>query len=349
MRVRISGDAARVLRGIRPKTLLHGIAQIMRKPGHESFPLEVPSVETVIPEEEEDVEEPKVTITATDGFVGLSAASATTDNAPTIDACVSFGGLKLFYNAVSNVGLVRARNEDSCGLFIPPNAEVLKLMGVLAVLADGMGGHECGDRASSLVMESVGKSYYESRQKDPGEALVSAVESAHQAILADSSITGRDMGSTCSVLLFRGNTAYAAHVGDSRIYRWRDGLLEQFTADDSLVAEMVRRGMLTPAQAHRHPDRSVLLNALGQTEVLTVSRASTPCELQDGDEFLICSDGLHGLVTDAEIAGLLGVASSLAVANEDLLELALERGGGDNVSMVLIRVRCGGNPESVSG
>ncbi len=290
------------------------------------------------PEFDAPVEEP-----SSDGLIeertsSDKQASPDTDSAVP-DSSVSFGGLDLYYNTVSDIGLIRKRNEDSCGVFIPPDSAVLDSMGVLAVLADGMGGHQSGDRASGIVLESMGRSYYEAWNDDPGDTLVRAAHSAHDAILADAAISMHDMGSTCSALLFRDRAAFAAHAGDSRIYLFRNAILEQLSADDSMVAEMVRRGIVTPEHARTHPDRSVLMNALGQRTAVTVSRASTPCELQDGDEFLICSDGLHGLLEDSEIAETLGGSPTLATANERLLCKALDRGGPDNISMILIRVR----------
>jgi protein phosphatase len=339
------GDAPGFLRAVHLKSLLQGLAQTAHRWGHKIFiKRQGLATRQEIPPGEVSETTPLTggfseATPLTGGFVGYGASDSTADHSSPADASVSFGELEVSYNAVSNTGLVRTRNEDACGLFIPPDAQVLNRMGVLAVLADGMGGHECGDRASNLVLESVGRSYYESHGQNPGDALVQAVKAAHEAVMADASKIKRDMGSTCSALLFHGNDAYAVHVGDSRIYRWRSSGLEQLSSDDSMVAEMVRRGMLTAEQARRHPDRSVLLNAVGQSEELTVSRASTPCELRDGDRFLICSDGLHGLVENEEIAELMSANhSSLAAVNGRLLDLALARGGGDNISMVLMRV-----------
>ena len=254
------------------------------------------------------------------------------------DAHIQFGCLEVFYHASSDTGLVRKRNEDACGLFIPPDPGVLAARGVLAVVADGMGGHECGDRASSLVLETVGKAYYDSAEPDPGEALAGAVSKAHEALLSDAAASHHDMGSTCSALLICCRGAYAAHVGDSRIYRLRDGRLEQLTEDESMVAEMVRRGMLAPERARSHPGRSVLLNALGQGLDLKVARWPGPQELRSGDVFLVCSDGLHSLLEDPEIAELIAGAPSLTEANRRLVGKALERGGTDNVSSILVRV-----------
>ncbi len=335
MRVRIQGGAARFFRGIRPQALMQGLAQIAGKSGHNNSAFEAsPDTEPL------SAAKGAVLDPIDERFESAQGAGPPDSEAtPMSDASVAFEDFDLFYNTVSNTGLVRKRNEDACGLFVPPDPHVLRTMGVLAVLADGMGGHENGDRASALVLESMGKSYYDSREGKPGDALVQAVEAAHAAILDDAARIGRDMGSTCSALLFHANAAYAAHVGDSRIYRWRDGNLEQLSADDSMVAEMVRRGMVTPENAKRHPDRSVLLNALGQSVQLTVSRASTPCQLEDGDRFLICSDGLHGLVDDWEIAEALAEPSSLAASNAKLVNRALDRGGNDNISIVLVRVR----------
>jgi protein phosphatase len=255
-------------------------------------------------------------------------------------ACeAALGSLRVHYHYATHTGLVRERNEDACGVFVPPFPEVLLRCGVLALVADGMGGHECGDVASRLVLNTVSRAYYESGQDDLSVALSDALKAANLAIVEEARVREVSMGSTCSAVAICGQFGYAAHVGDSRIYRKRGSTLEQLTLDDSIVGEMKRRGMLTEEQAKSHPERNVLLNALGQQAEVSVFSWPVPLEVEAGDLFLICSDGLHSLISIEEIDGQLDDQRALPDIGRSLVEMALNLGGNDNISIVLLRAR----------
>ncbi len=235
--------------------------------------------------------------------------------------------MKLRSTGLSDVGLKREANEDffaldeSAGLF---------------VVADGLGGHVAGRVASELA---VGR--FLASMGAPGSAsdlarLRAACVSAHQAILervaADSALRG--MGTTLSALWFREGRVALAHVGDSRIYVFRDRKLHGLTFDHSLVNEMVFRGTLTHRQARTHPYRHVITRALGVGDAIepdTVELGTLP-----GDIFLLCSDGITGQMDHEDLAQvLLAGGSDLETTAQRLIDIANESGGDDNATVVL--------------
>ena len=148
----------------------------------------------------------------------------------------------------------------------------------------------------------------------------------------DENLSG--MGTTLTLLWFGSETAYLAHVGDSRCYLLRDGKLEQVTEDHSMVMEMVKAGIITREQMRTHPMRNVITRAVGTDRIIQVD--SDELERREGDVWLICSDGLHGLVDEETIKSVLE-DTDMEQAADRLMQLALEGGGGDNISLVLIR------------
>lgn len=219
-------------------------------------------------------------------------------------------------------GLVRTSNQDS---WLAESA----LYGV----ADGMGGHRGGETASRVALEvfrnAIGK------KKPSEDALRRAVEAANRRVYEmsrqDESLQG--MGTTMSVLWVRKDRLLIAHVGDSRVYRLRGGEFTQITDDHSFVAELVRKNVITPEMARNHPHRNIITRAVGvdpMVEVDVLEETMAP-----GDIWLVCSDGLHGMVDDAEIQQTL-TELELDEAAERLLSRSLENGGYDNVTLVLI-------------
>jgi PPM family protein phosphatase len=222
--------------------------------------------------------------------------------------------------ALSDVGRERDGNEDSF-LDSPP----------LFAVADGMGGAQAGEVASGMAVEAL------SAANAAGE-LPSAIEKANTSIHTrardDSALAG--MGTTVTAAWVEGEKLTLAHVGDSRAYRMRAGSLEQLTEDHSLVGGLVRLGKITPAEAEQHPQRSVILRAVGVEPEVEVDVAEH--ELEDGDVYLLCSDGLSGMVRDEVIAETLALAGPLEDAAGMLIELANTSGGRDNITAVLFRV-----------
>ena len=235
-------------------------------------------------------------------------------------------------------GCVREINEDSGRMVRPADPRLLAEKGTLVVVADGMGGHSAGEVASQMAADVVSRVYYETRA-EPSAALRRAVEEAnrqiHEAAAADESKHG--MGTTCTALALCGGRAYAAHVGDSRLYMLRAGQLYQLSEDHSAVNEMVKLGIITKEQARTHEDKNVILRALGTTPEVEVS-VLDPFAVREGDRYLLCSDGLHDLVLEDEIASILSETQDIHAAGERLIALAKERGGHDNITVGIIAI-----------
>jgi protein phosphatase len=238
--------------------------------------------------------------------------------------------------AFTDVGRVRRGNEDSV-LFVrarQPQAD----RGVLAVVADGMGGANTGEVASKLACRTISEIYF-SIGGTPGEALEAAFQTANHRIftLSEERTECRGMGTTAVTVAIVGDTAWLAHIGDSRIYLLRDSRIYQMSEDDSLVAQMVRDGLITSEQAHSHEDRNVLVRALGTKPDTQLASAPTPFHCRPGDRFLLCTDGLHDLVSEQD---MLEVASAARVSSaaKSLIKLANSRGGDDNISVVIVAI-----------
>ncbi|MEO0559561.1 MAG: Stp1/IreP family PP2C-type Ser/Thr phosphatase [Bacteroidota bacterium] len=239
---------------------------------------------------------------------------------------------------VSDVGNVREQNEDRGRSVHPGDPATLARKGVLVLVADGMGGHEAGEVASSTAAEVVATSYY-AHPGEPREALNDAVTEANARIwnAAQSDDDRHGMGTTCTTLVLRGHEAYSAHVGDSRLYRLRDRAFEKLTTDHSMVEEMVADGLITEEEARHHDARNVITRALGIHETVDVALGG-PLSVSVGDVFVLMSDGLYDLVTDAEMGAMLATPSVHDAANA-LVERAKARGGHDNVTVAVIRVK----------
>jgi len=249
------------------------------------------------------------------------------------------GGLVVRAVLRTDVGLVRSENQDF-GTYTTPDEERLAHHpgGRLLVVADGMGGHRGGATASRLAGETVKAQYLGSETEDVAAALRDAMTRANARVFteAQSNPDLRGMGTTTSVLALRGNAAWFAHVGDSRIYRVRGDAIEQLTEDHSLVASMVREGLLTASEAENHPRRNVLQRSIGVTEDVEID-VRGPFELEEGDVFILCSDGLHGLVKEQEMKQ---VATSMPIhqAADEFVKLAIERGAPDNVTVIVAKI-----------
>jgi PPM family protein phosphatase len=241
----------------------------------------------------------------------------------------------------SDLGCVRTGNEDYFLYIEPDDDDEFARRGRLLVVTDGMGGRSGGEVASRLVAETVRDVFLGADHDDPRQLLIEAFSKAHQAVvdLAAEEPELNGMGTTCCAAIFRHGQMYFGHVGDSRIYLIRDGQAEQLTEDHSLVARMVREGVLTPEQAERHEQRNVLTQALGvNSESLAGDFPATPLDLQLGDVVLVCTDGLHGLVDGAQMALILD-HQPLADACKELVALAKVRGGPDNITVQMLGIR----------
>jgi serine/threonine protein phosphatase PrpC len=238
--------------------------------------------------------------------------------------------MRLSSFAGTDVGRARSGNEDSyfCGRTV-------------FAVADGLGGHQGGEVASAAAVEPLAA--LDGREfADPGEAaeaLAAAIREGNAAILeraaGDPGLWG--MGTTVTAAALAGDHhLQLAHVGDSRAYLLRDGSLEQLTIDHTIVGELVRRGRLTPQQAAIHPERSILTRAVGLDPRVPVDTPD-PVELRDGDQVLLCSDGLTEAVDEDQIAELLSAGDDGEAACGSLIDAANAAGGPDNITVVLLR------------
>jgi PPM family protein phosphatase len=237
----------------------------------------------------------------------------------------------------TDVGKVRSENQDFGMLTTQQEEARSHPGGRLLIVADGMGGHRGGAHASRLAADTVKSEYLSSANADPAAALQYAVSLANARVFAESQTNPelRGMGTTTSALVIRGTEAWLAHVGDSRIYLIRGDSIKQLTEDHSLVATMVREGLLTTQEAETHPRRNVLQRSVGVGEDLEIDIRG-PFEVQENDTFILCSDGLHGLVKEEEMARIAKLP--LQQAANELVKLALERGAPDNVTVIVARV-----------
>jgi protein phosphatase len=228
----------------------------------------------------------------------------------------------------TDVGRVRQGNEDDY------------LVGErLFAVADGMGGHQGGEVASAMAIDALRAADLDG--PDPLEILVSLIRAANHEVLergdADPGLQG--MGTTLTAVVVDEDEAGLAHVGDSRAYLFRNGRLSQVTEDHTLVQELVRQGRLTAAEAEYHPQRSVLVRVLGVDDDVEVDMIRLP--LRARDVLLLCSDGLNGMLDDEEIRDLLAANPEPDDAAKALVEAAVEAGGIDNVTAVVVRVESG--------
>ena len=240
----------------------------------------------------------------------------------------------------TDVGLVRSENQDFGTYTTTDEEKESHPGGRLLIVADGMGGHRGGATASRLAAETVKAQYLGSETADIGSALRESLLRANARIFSEAQANPelRGMGTTTSVLALRGDQGWLAHVGDSRIYLVRDDEIRQLTDDHSLVATMVREGLLTSAEAENHPRRNVLQRSMGVAEDVEVD-VRGPIEIRAGDTFILCSDGLHGLVKEPELKEI--AKKPIEVAADEFLRKALERGAPDNVTVIVARVEDG--------
>ena len=230
----------------------------------------------------------------------------------------------------------RQEQQDRVAFFPHPRGGNV----ALAVVADGMGGHTGGALAAQQVVHTASNNFetFSARSESPQSLLTASFNEAHLLIKASRFMNEKDPHSTAVMLLIQPGRADWAHCGDSRLYRWRGDQLVFRTTDHSYVEQQVAKGKLTPQQALVHPHRNVLLTSLGGNEAPTIAFGEAQ-DLQVGDAFLLCSDGLWTYFDDAELGGVIA-ASSARQACELLINRARERGvgDGDNISLVIVKL-----------
>ncbi len=240
--------------------------------------------------------------------------------------------MKMFIAQKTDVGCRRQENQDDMGWFSLP-------VGELILVADGMGGEAGGREAAGMAISTI-KAFFEKEQGTVFDLLDLSLCEANQRIY-EKGHSGdprtHNMGTTVVALVVKDDEAFLAHVGDSRIYLYRNGKLNRMTRDHSRVQKMVEAGLLTPEEAEDHPESNIITRALGASPQVEPEVRSAPVPIEANDLFLLCTDGLSSLVRDREIEEILYLGGSVEALCGNLVAAALNRGGSDNVTVQLVR------------
>lgn len=255
------------------------------------------------------------------------------------------GNGKLIFRVgfATDTGRRRRVNQDSFSIFVPyPGSEAESEFQAVMGVADGMGGHQAGDLASRKITEYLNRAFIQGEYRDrhpEGAELLQVMKSEVNAVhrelytMAKRSPDMKELGSTLTFGIFSEGLLYLAHVGDSRCYRLRDGLLEQLTQDHSWVAEGVRSGLLSEEESRHHPKNNVLTQAMGFDPVIEPQMLKLP--VREGDFFLFCSDGLTNMLENEDIVAVIRENPNPQRACDRLVEAANEKGGLDNITAVI--------------
>ena len=252
--------------------------------------------------------------------------------------------MRIVFAGKSDVGRRRQKNEDS--FLLSPELELI-------VVADGMGGHLGGEMASRICVETV-EQVIQGLDQDPESTVEEGVEVKpgdfqsylrYALSMASSKIFHKSheepalkgMGTTAVAALFRKNMVYVANVGDSRVYRIRAGQIEQITEDHSLVSEQVKAGILTPEDAKTHRFKNIITRSVGFQEVVQADVDIR--SVQVGDRYLLCSDGLSNMLSDTDLCQTVVANQDIEAACQQLVDLANERGGDDNITVLIAEVQ----------
>lgn len=234
--------------------------------------------------------------------------------------------------SVTDVGQKRQVNQD----YVYASEEPVGNLPNLFVVADGMGGHNAGDFASSFAVQTLVRTILEDENQNPIKIIRHAVEEANGKVLEESKLHAEmsGMGTTMVLVTIIDDYAYVANVGDSRLYLIEDQIL-QITKDHSLVQEMVRRGLITKEEAREHPDKNIITRVLGIGPEIEVDFFDI--HLKENSVLLLCSDGLSNMVSDEDIWRIVSTSREMKEAGMRLVSLANENGGKDNIAVVLVQ------------
>jgi protein phosphatase len=245
----------------------------------------------------------------------------------------------------SHVGMARTANEDFFGYWESDDDRLFDLKGRLAVVCDGMGGHAGGEIASRLAVKTLIETYEKDPSDDVMDSLRRSIEKANSTVynegLKPQNTKLKGMGSTLTCVVQRRELIYFGQVGDSRCYLIRRGQIQQMTKDHSLVQQLVDEGLLDKSEMENHPDKNVILRSLGVKPSVDVDISYVAAEV--GDVYLLCSDGLSGLVAEQEMLNIVNTALKNGVKDlrkvcEQLVDLANKYGGHDNITVQLLQV-----------
>jgi len=232
----------------------------------------------------------------------------------------------------TDIGRVRERNEDFLAYFDTLNGHVF-------VVCDGMGGHNAGDVASELAVESIGKVLNQKYFPNPFEAIEEALLASNETVYNYS--IGNDylfgMGTTVVLLLIREDKVYYAHAGDSRLYQYKNHILDQITVDHSYVQQLLQKGLITQKEAQYHPRRNEITNGIGLSKKFDPDISPKAIIPQNDDYLLLCTDGLTNMLSSDEISKILDGAQNLNEKALKLIGKANKNGGLDNISVQIIR------------
>ena len=245
-------------------------------------------------------------------------------------------GLRI--GAETHVGMVRGNNQDNMVVSTAASRNAWMEKGHLFIVADGMGAHAAGELASKIAVDRIPLTYRKRTDLPPHEALAAAIEAGHTAIFerGQGSEEFRGMGTTVSALVLLPQAALIGHVGDSRVYRLRDGRYEQLTFDHSLSWEFRAAGQFEDEEAAAYVPKNIITRSLGPKEDVEIDLEG-PFPLQAGDTFLLCSDGLSGFVEDEEMAVVIETLPPEEAA-QVLVDMANLRGGRDNITVIVVRL-----------
>ena len=238
--------------------------------------------------------------------------------------------MKYLHLSLSKIGLKRLDNEDAVGVFEIDG-------GILAILCDGLGGNKAGEVASQLTIDTVRNVFSDMDDADILGKIKFAIIESNKIIInnskSDSDLKG--MATTAEVLFLKDDNAYWGHIGDSRIYQLKNKNLKQLTKDHSLVQKLVDEGYLTMKEAESHPNKNIIMRALGDSETIEVDLSKQKINPGDNIKFFICTDGVTAVLNDDELQNIL-LENNLDVISSTLTSLIEERGAPDNFSYIII-------------
>jgi protein phosphatase len=241
--------------------------------------------------------------------------------------------------AATDIGKRKTANEDAYDFF-PPDRGKDHPKGLLMALADGMGGRAGGAQASKIAVDTLLSRFYDSPSADIAESLREAFVAAHEAVIAagnaDPQVQG--MATTLTAAVIHGDRLFHAHVGDSRAYIADGGGLRSITEDHSYVASLVRAGAITAEQAETHPQRNLVTQAIGASEDLRIDLSTRPHMLENNSVILLCCDGLYKDLPDREILAVIRGTKDPSAACKELVAMANDRGGSDNITALMARI-----------
>jgi len=238
--------------------------------------------------------------------------------------------MKYIHLSLSKIGLKRLDNEDAVGVFEIDN-------GILAVLCDGLGGNKAGEVASQLTIETVRNIFSEDDNTDSLSKIKQAIIESNNAIIknANADFDLKGMATTAEVLYLKDDTAFWGHIGDSRIYLLKNSKLKQLTKDHSLVQKLVDEGYLTMKEAENHPNKNIIMRALGDNDNIEIDLSKQKINAADDVKFFLCSDGVTTVIKDEELQNILS-ENDLESVSKTLADLIEERGAPDNFSFIII-------------